>query len=324
MSLGDTSYRVPDIVCTAPSYALRTTEGTSTQESVSNDHNAGRSDTKNPTVFSCATESPRRSSPDEAEQRLSTGFCISAPVATTATTSAPEHHRPYPLSPEETDHYIRSLSTNDLIALSTKAQCELQERGRSFSSILSGVHGGGSGNNGAAEVEVTVAQDGGIGISSGRAYKEKRKHDDADSDNEEHGSVTATTEPQEHQKNKKQKSEQAVASHSDTDPAIYSTSALEESPSLLDLQLLRDETVKNKEGSANNQQLGREDATIKMESKSTTAITTAEAELLWINRALAADEAEDMDWHYVDEDCWMSPQPCCGDVFEMIDRGECH
>ncbi|KAK7943161.1 uncharacterized protein PG986_012274 [Apiospora aurea] len=329
--------RVPDIACTAPASALRTTEGTSTTESASENHSACRSGiTKNPTVFSYATPTPpRRSSVDEESQESSAGLWISEPGITTipTTASAPEPHRSYPLSPEETDHYLRSLSTNDLIALSTKAQCELQERGRSFSSILSGVPGDGSGTNHngvsagggeAATQDVNV----GVGIGSGRAYKEKRKHEGAGSDTEDDGGATTAKKPEQHQKteqkNKKQKSEQVVVSARDTDSIMYPASVLADSPSLPNFQLLQDESVNTKEASANDQQLEREDATPKTELTNTIAIATAPIEPLSINQTPATDKADDTDWHYVEEDCWMSPQPCCGDVFEMVDRRECH
>ncbi|KAK8084643.1 hypothetical protein PG997_005914 [Apiospora hydei] len=126
------------------------------------------------------------------------------------------------------------------------------------------------------------------------------------------------------QKNKKQKSVQVVALENDTEPAIYATSALNNSPSRLDLQSQPGKPANAKEGADDDQQLRKQGTTLETESKITAAIGTALVDPLSINQTLVTDKADDMDWHYVEEDCWMSPQPCCGDVFEMVDRRECH
>ncbi|KAK8069360.1 hypothetical protein PG994_005976 [Apiospora phragmitis] len=311
----------PDRVNPATLCAVRIDKATSTHASASD--SSGMND---PMRSSPVATYPQRSShgeEEEEEEVSSIGLGITAP-----TTFSVEHRRPHAFSPEDFDRYLHNLSTNDLIALSTKAQCELQERGQSFSSILGGVHGS-SGSHGAAEADAASAQDGGKVIWTGRLPdKEKRKYDDADSDMEEHGGA-ATTKPEQRQgdeqKNKKQKSEQAAASDNDTSATTHSASALKYSPSrLLDLRRptqsqQHEAAVSKKTG---DQQEHRQEITFKTEPKPAIVMATADAfaaKQRLVEQALAR-KAEDMDWHYVKEDCWWSPQLCCGGAFELIDK----
>ncbi|KAK7992172.1 hypothetical protein PG996_012813 [Apiospora saccharicola] len=258
------------------------------------------------------------------------------------TAFVPEHRGYCPMSLEETDRLVHSLSTNDLIALCTKCQCELQERGRSFTSLLSGSTG--DRNNGSATATQGAAAtipDYGVGIGSGRASKDKRKFGAADSDTEENtGAANAKTpaHPQqdEQQKNKKQRSELVSMSpslHERARQIIRDTFGpsfvWDPSASHLELQSKAksqpEEAASAEEHGGDDQQLEQqlEDATPRNESERTTATATemTVAEPLPTHQAVV-DKADDVEWQYVKEDSWKSPEPLCGDVFEMVDRQE--
>lgn len=333
---------VPNIAPTAPSHALRGDEKPSTQISSSDRSNS----IINPKAVSPTTGCSQPACGGEEEEASGTGLCLPA----CAIPFVPEHRRFGPMSPEDTDRLLCSLGTNDLIALCTKCQCELQERGRSFTSLISGR--GGNGNNGTAAGEAAAAATGeiatadpddGISIGGGRASKEKRKFDAAGSDLEQntraaHEKTATQTQQSEEQKSKKQKSEDVQAFpttfsegnmqsiHHSPAPSVFPNPSAPHLDLQSEAQSQPDEAATAGEGSGDgqpsNQQL--EDATSRTESDSTPATATeiAAGEFLPANPA-AVDKADDLEWHYVNEDCWKTPQPLCGDVFEMVERGDC-
>ena len=297
------------------------------------------------------------------EQQSSTRVSLSA---ADPSIDGPCHAR-YPSSEEETDRYLRSLRTNELITLSTKAQCELQERGRSFSSILSGGIGAGAGagvvsTRGCSnDTTATMAQGkdsrGGrglgnyidINLGSGRLSKEKRKHDDADIGREGHiGATTKSTlkpDQDERKKTKKQKNDEGegeatIAPNTSHEPAATHPASFEgqwprrDDQVVFQMRYQRDGETQRDEETAKIEnadddgdeirqraQQKQEGTTSKKDSVSTTVIATAAKQSL-VKKDLR-EQVEDLDWHYVKEDCWRSPQLCCGDVFEIVDRQEC-
>ncbi|KAK8015029.1 hypothetical protein PG990_008325 [Apiospora arundinis] len=293
----------------------------------------------------------------------------------------------YPTTEEETDRYLRSLSINDLITLSTKAQCEMQERGRSFSSILTGGGGrrrrgtaaavapsagaGGNGTSTATVIQEEVVGSGsssdgcvglgiGLDIGSGRLNKEKRKHDDTDPDSgsEEHAGAntetTTTTTSKSHQgeqkKSKKPKNEEGTVSPSIPINEPVGVIATQDVPikkrwnediDLARRQIELDEEILKEKDKTNDtgvpwpwsslKPLGVAGKTDPESATITTATATATvtagvhvdaAKESLIKKALR-EKAQGMDLHDAKEECWESPDLCCGGAFVIIDRKDC-
>ena len=325
----------PDLAPATPFRAIRTDEEPNTQISARNRSNS----IINPKLLSPTTGCSQLAYGEEGEKELpGTGLGNSA----LATTFVPDHRRSCPMSLEDTDRLLHSLSTNDLIALCTKCQCELQERGRSFTSPFSGKGNKGQAVIATSEAAATVSPDDGIGIGGGRACKDKRKFGATDSDTEEHtraasGKTPKQTQQGEEQKSKKNKSEDVSVSPSLKEGMMQSVHyspapsvSVNPPTSHLDLQSKKqsqsDGAASAGEDSCDDQQLKKQlgNATHRTVSNSAPAATTeiAAAEPLPTDHA-GVDEADDMEWQYVKEDCWKSPKPLCGDVFEMVERTEC-